>query len=103
MNKEFFKDLNELMEFPKKGIFSRVLAKSNNYNYTLMCLSKGTDIDTHTSTKNGAVIVLKGKGLFKLFDKDIEMKQGLFIFMPKDAPHSIKAEEDLAILLCLTN
>ena len=75
----------------------------NNYNYTLMCLTKGTDIDTHTSIKNGAVIVLKGRGMFKLYDKDIEMKQGVFIFMPKDAPHSLKAEEDLAILLCLIN
>ncbi len=97
------RNLNELMEFPKKGIFSRVLDKSDNYNYTLMCLSKGTDIDTHTSTKNGAVIVLKGKGTFKLFDEDIEIREGSFIFMPKDAPHSLKAEEDLAILLCLTN
>ena len=37
-----------------------------------------------------------------LFDKEIEMKPGMFIFMPKDAPHSLKAQEDLAILLCLT-
>ena len=67
-----------------------------------MCLAKGTDIDTHTSTKVGVVQVLKGKGTFKLFDEEIEMKEGVFIFMPKDAPHSLKAEEDLAILLCLT-
>ena len=103
MNKGFFNNLNELMQFPEEGIFSRVLDKSDIYNYTLMCLSKGTDIDTHTSAKNGAVIVLKGKGMFKLFDKNIEMKEGIFIFMPKDAPHSLKADEDLAILLCLTN
>lgn len=102
-NKGFFKNLNELMEFPKEGIFSKVLAKSDNYNYTLMCLSKGTDIDEHTSTKNGVVLVLKGKGIFKLFNEEIEMKPNIFIFMPKDAPHSLKAEEDLAILLLLTN
>lgn len=102
-NKGFFKNLNELMEFPKEGIFSKVLAKSDNYNYTLMCLSKGTDIDEHTSTKNGLVLVLKGKGIFKLFNEEIEMKPNIFIFMPKDAPHSLKAEEDLAILLLLTN
>ena len=98
----FSKDLNKLMQFPSEGVFSTVLAKSENYNYTLMCLAKGTDIDEHTSTKNGVVEVLKGKGIFKLFDKKIEMKQGIFIFMPKNAPHSIKAEEDLAILLLLT-
>jgi|TARA_B100001971_G_C18230850_1_gene563804 nitric oxide dioxygenase len=98
----FSKDLNELMEFPKEGIFSKVLAKSDSYNYTLMCLAKGTDIDTHTSTKNGGVQVLKGKGTFRLFDKEIEIKPGVFIFMPANAPHSLKAEEDLAILLTLT-
>ncbi|MBR9691597.1 cupin domain-containing protein [Candidatus Woesearchaeota archaeon] len=98
----FYKDLNKLMEFPKEGIFSTVLAKADNYSYTLMCLSAGTEIDEHTSTKDGVVQVLKGKGIFTLFGKDIEMKPGVFIFMPKDAPHLLKAEEDLAILLLLT-
>ena len=101
-DKGFGRDLNEIMQFPKEGIFSTVLAKSDIYNYTLMCLAGGTDIDTHTSAKNGIVQVLKGKGIFRLFDRDIEMKEGMFIFMPKDAPHSLKADEDLAILLCLT-
>jgi nitric oxide dioxygenase len=100
--KPFSKDLNDLMQFPKESIFSTVLAKSDNYNYTLMCLAAGTDIDEHTSTKVGVIQVLKGKGIFRLFDKDIEMKPGMFIFMPKNAPHSLKAEEDTSILLCLT-
>ena len=98
----FFKDLTGMIQFPDKGIFSTVLAKSENYNYTLMCLSAGTDIDTHTSTKNGAVQVLQGKGVFRLFDRDMIMKPGVFIFMPANAPHSLKAEEDTAILLLLT-
>lgn len=101
--KGFFKNLNEMMEFPKEGIFSKVLAKSDTYNYTLMCLAKGSEIDTHTSTKNGCVQVLKGRGTFMLFGRKIKMEQGTFIFMPADAPHSLKAEEDLAILLCLTS
>ena len=98
----FSKDLNELMQFPSEGVFSTVLAKADNYNYTLMCLTAGTDIDEHTSTRNGVVQVLKGKGTFNLQGKDISMEPGVFIFMPADAIHSLKAEEDLAILLCLT-
>ena len=101
-NQGFSKDLNEIMHFPREGIFSTVLAKSSSYNYTLMCLSAGTDMDEHTSTKNGVVMVLKGNGVFRLFNKNIEMKPGAFIFMPSNAPHSLKATEDLAILLCLT-
>lgn len=96
------KDLNELMQFPSEGVFSTVLAKSDNYNYTLMCLAKGTDIDDHTSTKNGVVQVLKGKGIFTLEGEKIEMKPGVFIFMSANAVHALRADEDLAILLCLT-
>ena len=100
-DKGFTRDLFYIMQFPPEGIFSTVLAKSKTYSYTLMCLAKGTDIDTHTSSKNGVVQVLKGSGIFRLFDRDIEMRPGIFIFMPADAPHSLKADEDLAILLCL--
>jgi quercetin dioxygenase-like cupin family protein len=100
--KGFSKDLEKLMQFPREGIFSSVLAKSASYNYTLMCLAKGTDIDTHTSTKNGVVLVLKGTGVFTLFGRKLPMKPGTFIFMPKDSPHALKAKEDLAILLLLT-
>jgi quercetin dioxygenase-like cupin family protein len=102
MDEGFTKDLSELMQFPSEGIFSTVLAKAEGYNYTLMCLAAGTNIDEHTSTKNGVVQVLKGKGIFKLFDKDIVMKESTFIFMPANAPHALQAEENLAILLCLT-
>lgn len=98
---EFSLELNELLQFPKGGIFSKVLAKSPSYHYTLMCLTKGTEIDTHTSTKDGCVLVLKGQGSFVLKRKKIILKPGVFIFMPAYAPHSLKAKEDLAILLCL--
>lgn len=99
----FSKDLNNEMEFPKDGVFSKVLAKSDKYNYTLMCLAGGTDIDEHTSTRIGVVQVLKGSGTFILEGKEIDMKPGVFIFMPANAVHKLKAKEDLAILLLLTN
>jgi len=99
--KEYYLELNPLMQFPKGGIYSKVLAKSNKFQYTLMCLTKGTDIETHTSTKDACVLVLKGKGSFLLRKKRIVLKSGVAIFMPADAPHSLKASENLAILLCL--
>ena len=101
-NKGFSLNLLKEAQFTKDGIFSKTIAKSSNYNFTLMCLAKGTDIDTHTSTKNGCVYVLKGKGIFRLFERDIVMEEGVCIFMPADAPHALKAQEDLAILLSLS-
>ena len=94
-------NLEEMMEFPREGIFSKVLVKTETSNYTLMCLAKGSDISEHTSTREAAVTVLKGKGTFVLNGKKIKMAPGVFIFMPKNAPHSLSASEDLAILLSL--
>lgn len=89
------------MEFPRQGVLSKVLVKTADSNYTLMCLAKGSDISEHTSTREAAVTVLKGKGIFMLGRKKIKMTPGVFIFMPKNAPHSLSADENLAILLSI--
>ena len=102
MVKSVVKNLEELMEFPKEGIFSTVLANGEISNHTLMCFKKGTEISEHTSTREAAATVLKGKGTFVLKGKKIRMVPGVFIFMPKNAPHSLKASKDLAILLSLS-
>lgn len=102
MMKAQVKNLSEMMEFPREGVFSKVLAKGENSNHTLMCLAKGTDISEHTSTREAVVTVLKGKGTFFLKKKKIKMEPGVFIFMPKNAPHALSASVDLAILLSLS-
>lgn len=101
MVKSVTQELEKMMEFPKEGIFSKVLVKTNISNHMLLCLAKGTDMSEHTSTREAAVTVLKGKGTFVLRGRKIKMRPGVFIFMPKDAPHSLSADEDLAILLSL--
>jgi len=100
--KSAVKNLEKMMEFPKEGVFSKVLIKSRVSNHTLICLAKGSDISEHTSTREAAVTVLKGKGIFVLKGKKIKMKSGVFIFMPKNAPHSLSADGNLAILLSLS-
>lgn len=102
MVKSLLENLEAMMEFPKQGVFSKVLVKTDISNHTLMCLAKGSDISEHTSTREAAVTVLKGKGAFILNGKKIKLKPGVFIFMPKNAPHSLSASENLAILLSLS-
>ena len=102
MKNSVVKNLFEMMEFPREGVFSKVLVKGETSNHTLMCLAAGTDISEHTSTREAAVTVLKGKGTFVLNGKNIPMEPGVFIFMPKNAPHSLSASEDLSILLSLS-
>lgn len=102
MSRSVVKDLQKFMQFPKEGVYSTVVVKTDVSNHTLMCLAKGTAISEHTSTREASVTVLKGKGVFVLRGKKIMMKPGMFIFMPKNAPHSLKAIENLAIVLSLS-
>jgi nitric oxide dioxygenase len=95
------RNLLEIMEFPREGVFSKVIARGEVSNHTLMCLAKGSDITEHTSTREGVVTTLKGTGTFILDGNPIKMEPGVLIFMPKNAPHSLSADEDLAFLLSL--
>ncbi|HTY45476.1 MAG TPA: cupin domain-containing protein [Patescibacteria group bacterium] len=101
MVKSVIADLEKMMEFPREGVFSKVLAKTSVSHHTLMCLASGSDISEHTSTREAAVTVLKGTGVFMLGAKRIKMKPGVFIFMPANAPHALSAHQDLAILLSI--
>lgn len=94
-------NLKNLIEYPKGGILSKAILKTERINLTLFCLAQGTEISEHTSTKEGFVYVLEGKGIFNLEDQNIEMRDGVFIAMNKNAPHALKAKKNTAFLLAL--
>ncbi|MAH01632.1 MAG: cupin domain-containing protein [Candidatus Woesearchaeota archaeon] len=94
--------INELIEYPKKGILSKEIVKNNKLNITLFCMAKGTGISEHTSTKQGFVYIIEGDGLFNLEGKDITMSSGVFIYMKDNATHSLKADENTSFILVLT-
>jgi len=93
-------DIKKIIEYPEKGVLSKVIIKEKQ-NVTLFCMAKGTDIGEHTSTKQGFIYVIEGKGIFNLEGEDIVMETGKFIFMKENAKHFIKAEENISFLLAL--
>ena len=93
--------IKALIEYPKSGILSKELAKTAKNNITLFCMAKGTELSEHTSTKEGFIYVLEGKGIFNLRGEKIPMKPGICIFMEKNAKHSLKAEQNTAFILSL--
>jgi quercetin dioxygenase-like cupin family protein len=94
--------LSEKIEYPEAGVLSKVLLKDNNCQYTLFCLAAGTEISEHTSTRNATVHVLEGHGVLTLNGHDLALEPGRFIFMSANAPHALKADENLAFLLTLS-
>jgi len=94
-------DLHAMIDFPADGILSKVLLKSDDFNHTLFCMAKATDISEHTSTRDAFVTVLQGKGVFFLNGEEIALKPGMFLFIPANTPHAVRADDNLAILLSL--
>jgi len=90
------------IEYSQTGVLSKAVVKDSCCQYTLFCLAAGTEISEHTSTRNATVNVLEGKGILTLEGQDILLEPGVFVFMPANAPHALKAEENLAFLLTLS-
>jgi len=97
------KRLKEMIDYSVGGILSKEVLKEKDLDVTLFCMAKGTELSEHTSTKQGFVYVLEGKGIFNLEGKEILMEEGVFISMKKNAVHSLKAEENTAFILTLIN
>lgn len=95
------KDIKQLIEYSKDGVLSKVITKDNRLDITLFCMAMDTEISEHTSTKQGIVYVLEGKGIFNLEGKKIEMLPGIIILMKENAIHSLKAFENTSFLLIL--
>ncbi|PIZ34637.1 MAG: cupin domain-containing protein, partial [Candidatus Aenigmarchaeota archaeon CG_4_10_14_0_8_um_filter_37_24] len=91
------------VSYTENGIISKQLARKTTRDATLFCMGAGTEISEHTSTKEGFVFVIEGKGVFNLEGMNIAMLPGASIFMGKNAVHSIKAEKNTSFLLLLFN
>lgn len=96
------KNIKQMIEYPKQGILSKEIAKTSKQDVSLFCMAKGTEMGEHTSTKQGFIYVVEGKGTFVLEGKDIEMLPGVFIFMNKNAKHSLSAKENTSFILALS-
>lgn len=95
------KNIKKLIDYPKSGIVSKSIEKTEKSDITLFCMAAGTEMSEHTSTKDGIIYVIEGNGAFRLEGKDIKMLPDVLITMEKNAVHSLKAEENTSFLLIL--
>jgi len=95
------KKISEMIEYPKEGILSKVIVKTNKADITLFCMAKGTEMGKHTSAYQAMVQVIEGKGIFALGKEKIEMLPGTIIFMKENDVHSLSAKENTSFILSL--
>jgi quercetin dioxygenase-like cupin family protein len=98
-NTSWFTQLREQFEYSSNKVFSKVLLKDENAQYTLICISAGSSLSEHSTNRNATINVIEGKGVLVLEGKEIALETGVFVFMPSGAQHALKSESNLAFLL----
>lgn len=95
------KNIQKLIEYPKSGIISKEIFKDKQKEVGLYCMAKDSEMSEHTSSREAIVYVLEGDGVFRLESKNIKMIKGAFIYMKKNAKHSLKAKLNTSFMLTL--
>lgn len=87
----------------KLGLFKeywspRIVGELND-SYVKLAKLKGEFIWHHHEGEDELFLVVKGKLLIKLRDRDISLKEGEFAIIPKGVEHKPIAEEEVHIML----
>jgi quercetin dioxygenase-like cupin family protein len=92
---------SDMIEYPKTGAQSKILMEDKNCRYTLMMLAAGMEAAAHATPRNVTIQVIEGEGILRLEGKEItlELRSGIFAFVPANVRHSTKAVTNFSFLL----
>ena len=79
--------------------WSPKIAGELNDSYIKLVKLKGEFVWHHHELEDELFLVVKGKLLIKLRDRDIEIEEGEFVIIPKGVEHLPVAEEEVHVLL----
>ncbi len=102
MSLDFFfepKKLNEAIEVQSGSIVSKALIQKKEGSLSLFAFDTGQALSEHTSPYDAFIYVIEGEGKIIIGGKENLVKEGDAISLPKDIPHSVKAEKPFKMLL----
>ena len=79
--------------------WSPKIAGELNDSYVKLAKLKGEFVWHHHETEDELFLVVKGKLLIKLRDRDIWLQEGEFVIIPKGVEHLPIAEEEAHVIL----
>jgi mannose-6-phosphate isomerase-like protein (cupin superfamily) len=82
--------------------WSPKIAGELNDSYVKLAKLKGEFVWHHHEVEDELFLVVKGKLLIKLRDRDIWLEEGEFVIVPKGVEHLPIAEEEAHVLFCLS-
>lgn len=75
------------------------VASISGVNFIKLSIKAGDELPTHHVNKAAFAVLLQGKAKFPIYDTTHEVTPGAFLEIPKDADHSVVAQEDSIFLV----
>jgi len=91
--------LKNFIVYEEKGIVSKNILNSKNGNITLFSFDKNESLKEHKTPFKVFIYIVEGKIEFKIKKEKFIIKEGEFLLMEPETPHSLKAIEKSKMLL----
>ncbi len=93
--------LSELIRYKKGSVVSQEIINKPTGTVTLFAFDKGQGLSEHKAPFDALVYIIDGKAEITISGKLNKAKEGEFIIIPANQPHSLKAIERFKMILTM--
>ena len=90
-----------MIAYQPDAIVSRMLLKKDTGSVTLFAFDAGQELSEHTTPSDALVILMEGRGHFRIEDAAYVLETGDTLLLPAGRPHAVKAIERFKMLLVM--
>jgi quercetin dioxygenase-like cupin family protein len=90
-----------LPEMPSDSIVSRTVFNGPGLRVTLFGFAAGQELTEHTASRPAILHFLRGRGSLTTGGRTGEAIPGTWVHMPANTPHSVRADQELVMLLLM--
>ena len=83
------------------SIVSRAFHSAAEVRATLFGFAAGQELSEHTASSPAVIHILRGEAQLTLGSETCEAREGAWVHMPAQLPHSVQAKTQLVMLLLL--
>lgn len=93
--------LNDLVKYQDASIVSHSILKNKAGNVTLFAFAKNEGLSEHTAPFEALIQVVDGMADITISGKMHRIRNGEFIILPANLPHSVHAPENFKMVLTM--
>lgn len=94
-------DAAGLVAYQAGSVVSREIIRKDIGTITIFSFDQGQGLSEHTAPYDAFVNILDGEASIRIDGKPHAVKQGEFIIMPANKPHSLQAEKRFKMMLVM--